>query len=129
MSQRWHGARMGGAYRGIGYHGGAVGIRHAAFRPGIGYAGRGYYGPYPRYGYGGYYRRGYPYGTAAAAALVGGLAVGAVSGYGAAGHYGYPGYAYPVTGDAYYESAYGSHCYWTRVQNQWGRFVSVPVCH
>ena len=128
MAQRWHGARVGGFSRGMGYHGAPVAVRHGAFRPGIAYAGRGYYGRYPRYGYG-YYRRGYPYGAAAAAALVGGLAVGAVGGYGADYYSGYPGYAYPTTGDAYYGSAYGRRCEWTRVQNQWGRFVSVPVCY
>lgn len=126
MSQRWHGPSLGRTYHGIGHQGGNVALRHAAFRPGVGYAGRGYRGHYPRYGYGAYYRRSYPY--AVAGALVGGLTVGAFGSYGGTYYYGYPGYPYTIPDGAYYDMGYGEDCVWQRVQNRWGRFVSVPVC-
>ncbi len=88
-------------WRGGGYYGGfrSVGFARPAFG-GFGY--RGYYG-YPRYGY---YRRGFGYGGALAAGLVGGAGLSAATacdpytgcgygyGYGYPAYYGY-GYGYP----------------------------------
>src|SRR3954451_5525372 len=98
----------GAAFRGGGFYGG--GFRAAGFaRPALGgygwrggyprFGGYGSWGGYPRYGY---YRRGWGYGGALAAGLIGGAVLGAglsaattcdpYTGWGCSYGYGYPAY-------------------------------------